>query len=165
MHFKAAALSILMTASIVMPVAVPPLQVRQSASQQFSGSVTFSLLVPPCYPPEVGAEIVDFAVSYRGHFPSSTDNNGVVTYKGHFEGHGTGVGEISGKKYQFEETDNSDETISFAPPYNEEVQYTETFRIVEQGSGTVYNVFANVYYTYDENNGLAYRRDQFRATC
>ena len=64
-------------------------------------------------------------------------SNGTVTWTLHANYHATGVGEISGKKFESVENDNIMFTLT-PLPYNEEGRYEILSRISKQGSGQVF---------------------------
>lgn len=163
MHLKALLISLLIASSAAAPAPVP-LETRQSPVH-YEGSYGFIAPMPPCYPPGPNTELVEFSVSYQGHYTYSIDADGVVTYKGHSNSHGTGIGQTSGKKYVLSDTGNYQQTFVFAPPYDSAIRVVYQYRVVKQGSGNIYQYTGHYSYTYDQNNGLVFKFDKSGDSC
>ncbi|PYI20317.1 hypothetical protein BO99DRAFT_472948 [Aspergillus violaceofuscus CBS 115571] len=164
MHFKAVIFSLFIASTLAVP-AVVPLDAR-AAPVKYEGSWDYTQTVPPCYPTGPDTEQVHFSVTWDGHYTQSTDEKtGAVTYKGHVNQKGTGVGLTSGKKYQFSSVGNYDQTWTYTPPYDGEYHSVQNYQIVKQGSGVAYSSKYNAYYTYDQTKGLVFRFDHNDDTC
>jgi hypothetical protein len=137
--------------------------VARAPTTKYEGSYSFDALYPPC---SAQPELVHVDFAYQGHYKSDFDAaSNTYTYKTQFQGKGAGVSE-SGVKYQLIQVDSGRFENTFdASGFAQEGHYVDHYKIVQQGTGTVYASDANVKYTYDSVNGYQVQVEKISFKC
>ncbi|HET6344142.1 MAG TPA: hypothetical protein VFH51_04375 [Myxococcota bacterium] len=137
--------------------------VARAPATKFSGSYQFDTYWPPC---SAQPELVHMSFTYSGHYKDEYDAaTNTYTQKSHFEGKGSGVG-TSGTKYQLIQQDSGNYESTYDGTVSSwENNYLSHYKIVQQGSGEVYDYDAHYKYACDTVNGCRVQIDKFNVDC
>jgi hypothetical protein len=152
-------LSIVIILAVALPVNAAPASTYTS-----NEIVQYTMTVwVPCANDGLG-EYVDFSGEFHSLYHYAINGNS-FTFKGHGNAQGiTGVGQITGDKYQATGVSQYTETGSFV---NGQHSWTDVynFQVVGQGKGNNYLVHQTQHYTINANGELTVSFDNLSVDC